>query len=307
MQDDAASLSPKMQWMDYLTTSEVAAYLRLKERTVYDLVARKAIPCSRVTGKLIFPRRLVDRWLDANVHLTESAVLTPPPIFGGSSDPLLEWALRESRCGLANLFEGSMDGLKRFAEAQALAVGLHLKNEADAGYNLEAIRSLAGVHDLLLIEWAERDQGLVVARGNPLDLHSLRDVVDRQARIVARQPGAGGYLLLDALLAGEQVVRKDVLFCERPALTEMDVASAVADGEADCGLAIGAVANRFGIDFVPLHRERFDIACRRRDYFEPPLQTLFAFARTPAFAEKASHFGHYGVERTGTVRFNAGS
>ena len=64
-----------MGWMDYLTTSEVAAYLRVKERTVYDLVARKAIPCSRVTGKLIFPRRLVDRWLDSHVHLAEGAAL----------------------------------------------------------------------------------------------------------------------------------------------------------------------------------------------------------------------------------------
>ena len=83
------------------------------------------------------------------------------------------------------------------------------------------------------------------------------------------------------------------------------MAVAVADGGADCGLAIGAVARRFGLDFVPLHRERFDLALSRRVYFEPALQTLFAFTRTPAFAEKASQFGHYGLERTGTVRFNA--
>ncbi|RWB97400.1 MAG: helix-turn-helix domain-containing protein [Mesorhizobium sp.] len=293
-----------MQWMDYLTTSEVAAYLRLKERTVYDLVARKAIPCSRVTGKLIFPRRLVDRWLDANVHLINGAVQTPPPIFGGSSDPLLEWALRESGSGLATLFEGSTSGLKRFAEAQALAIGLHLKDTERDGYNGEAVQALTGIHDLVLIEWAERDQGLVAARGNPLGLHNLRDLV-KQPRIVARQQGAGGHVLFEILLAMEQVDPATLRFCERPALTETDVASAVADGEADCGLAVGAVAKRFGLDFVPLHRERFDIACRRRDYFERPLQELFAFTRTPAFAEKAAQLGHYGIEGTGTVRFNA--
>jgi excisionase family DNA binding protein len=294
-----------MSWMEYLTTSEVAAYLRVKERTVYDLVARKAIPCSRVTGKLIFPRRLVDRWLDANVHLVESAVLSPPPIFGGSSDPLLEWALRESGCGLATLFEGSTVGLNRFAEAKSLAVGLHLKNAGDDEYNLEAIRTLAGVHDIVLIEWAQRDQGLVIARGNPLGLHGLQDAIDRKARFVVRQEGAGGRRLLDFLLDRERMDPSGLSFCERPALTETDVASSVADGEADCGLAVGAVARRFGLDFVALHRERFDIACRRRDYFEPPLQSLFAFARVPAFAEKAKQLGHYGLERTGTVRFNA--
>ncbi|MBS3651706.1 helix-turn-helix transcriptional regulator [Pseudaminobacter sp. 19-2017] len=294
-----------MKWMEYLTTSEVAAYLRVKERTVYDLVARKAIPCSRVTGKLIFPRRLIDRWLDANVHIVESSVLSPPPIFGGSSDPLLEWALRESHCGLATLFEGSSAGLKRFAEAQALAVGLHLRNPEDDGFNTAAVRSLSGVHDLLLIEWAERDQGLVVSRGNPLGLRNLVDTVEKRACFVVRQEGAGGHLLFNALLEQEQVDPSGFLFAERPALTETDVASAVADGEADCGLAVGAVARRFGLEFVPLQRERFDIVCRRRDYFEPPLQKLFAFARTPAFAEKAKQLGYYAVEGTGTVRFNA--
>jgi excisionase family DNA binding protein len=294
-----------MHGTEYLTTSEVAAYLRLKERTIYDLVARKAIPCSRVTGKLIFPRRLIDRWLDTNIDFVGSTVAIPPPIFGGSSDPLLEWALRESGCGLATLFEGSTAGLKRLSEAKALAVGLHLKNAGDDEYNLEAIRSLAAVHDIVLIEWAERDQGLVVARANPLGLHSLRKVADEQARFVVRQPGAGGQLLFNALTAVEQVDPSGFLLCDRPALTETDVASAVADGEADCGLAIGAVARRFGLDFVPLRRERFDIACRRRDYFEPPLQRLFAFARMPAFAEKAAQLGYYGVDSTGAVRFNA--
>jgi excisionase family DNA binding protein len=294
-----------MKWMEYLTTSEVAAYLRVKERTVYDLVARKAIPCSRVTGKLIFPRRLIDRWLDANVHIVESSVLSPPPIFGGSSDPLLEWALRESHCGLATLFEGSSAGLKRFAEAQAVAVGLHLRNPEDDGFNTAAVRSLSGVHDLLLIEWAERDQGLVVSRGNPLGLRNLGDTIEKRARFVVRQEGAGGHLLFNALLEREQVDPSGFLFAERPALTETDVASAVADGEADCGLAVGAVARRFGLEFIPLQRERFDIVCRRRDYFEPPLQTLFEFARTPAFADKAKQLGYYAVEGTGTVRFNA--
>lgn len=294
-----------MQWMDYLTTREVAAYLRLKERTVYDLVARQAIPCSRATGKLIFPRRLVDRWLDANVHIVQGAMLAPPPIVGGSSDPLLEWALRESGSGLATLFEGSTGGVKRFAEAQAVAIGLHLRDKDGKDYNREAVRALTGVHDLVLIEWAKRDQGLVVARGNPLGLRGLADLAAKRPRIAMRQEGAGGHVLFDALLESEDMDPTELTVCERPALTESDVAAAVADGEADCGLAIGAVAKQFGLDFVPLHRERFDIACRRRDYFEAPLQRLLGFARSSAFIDKAVHLGHYDIEGSGTVRLNA--
>ena len=290
---------------EYLTTSDVAAYLRVKERTVYELVARREIPCSRVTGKLLFPRRLVDRWVEANIHLAGASVLAPPAVVAGSSDPLLEWALRESESGLAVLFEGSANGLKRFSAAEAIAVGLHLKDAAGEEYNHDAVRALAGVHDVVLIEWAERDQGLVVGRDNPLGLAGVADLRSANARIVARQAGAGGQVLLDQLLAREGVDASALNFCDHPALTDVDVAAAIADGAADCGLAIGAVAKRFGLGFVALHRERFDLACRRRDFFEPPLQRLFAFARGSAFVEKAAQLGHYGVALTGEVRFNA--
>jgi putative molybdopterin biosynthesis protein len=105
---------------DYLTTSEVADYLRLKERTVYELVARRQIPCARVTGKLIFPKRLVDRWVEANTEFQDQRLLMPPPIVAGSSDPLLEWALRESGSGLATLFEGSEAGSNASPPARPL-------------------------------------------------------------------------------------------------------------------------------------------------------------------------------------------
>src|SRR3546814_529287 len=199
-------------------SSDVCSSDLLKERTVYDLVARKAIPCSRVTGKLIFPRRLIDRWVDANVHLATGPIAVPPPILGGSSDPLLEWASRESGSGLATLFEGSTTGIRRFSDAQAVAVGLHLKDSGSDGYNQEAVRALAGVHDLVLLQWAERDQGLVVAGGNPLGLRNLADLVAKQPRIAARPEGAGGRVLLASLIARDGIDPAALSFCERPPL-----------------------------------------------------------------------------------------
>ena len=88
---------------DFLTTKEVAALLRIKERTVYDLVKEGSIPVSRVTGKLLFPRELVEAWVRRNAE-TEGgieAVMRPPPVLAGSHDPLLEWAIRESGSGIA--------------------------------------------------------------------------------------------------------------------------------------------------------------------------------------------------------------
>ena len=292
-----------MQDQNYLTTAEVCAYLRLKERTIYELVARRAIPCSRATGKLLFPRRLIDRWVESHVDM-QSGFAAPPPIVAGSSDPLLEWALRESGSGLATLFEGSGGGLKRFAAGEAVAIGLHLR-APDGTYNIEAVRALAGVTDLVLLQWAWRDQGFVVRRGNPLGLAGVEDLRTKRPRIVLRQPGSGAESLLDSLLERATLKREELNVAGRAALTETDVAVAVADGGADCGLAVGAVARRFGLDFVPLQRERFDLALRRRAYFEPPLQRLFAFARTENFRQRADALGHYDVSGVGEVELNA--
>lgn len=292
-----------MQDQNYFTTAEVCAYLRLKERTIYELVARRAIPCSRATGKLLFPRRLIDRWVESHVDM-QGGFAAPPPIVAGSSDPLLEWALRESGSGLATLFEGSGGGLKRFAAGEAVAIGLHLR-AADGTYNSEAVRALAGVTDLVLLQWAWRDQGFVVRRGNPLGLGGVEDLRTKRPRIVLRQSGSGAESLLDALLVRATLKREELNVAGRAALTETDVAVAVADGGADCGLAVGAVARRFGLDFVPLQRERFDLALRRRAYFEPPLQRLFAFARTEIFRQRADALGHYDVSGVGEVEFNA--
>ena len=292
-----------MQDQNYLTTAEVCAYLRLKERTIYELVARHAIPCSRATGKLLFPRRLIDRWVESHVDM-QGPFAAPPPIVAGSSDPLLEWALRESGSGLATLFEGSGAGLKRFAAGEAVAIGLHLRSP-DGTYNSEAVRALAGVTDLVLLQWAWRDQGFVVRRGNPLGLAGVEDLRTKRPRIVLRQPGSGAESLLDALLERATLKREELNIAGRAALTETDVAVAVADGGADCGLAVGAVARRFGLDFVPLQRERFDLALRRRAYFEPPLQRLFAFARTEVFRQRADALGHYDVSGVGEVELNA--
>src|SRR3954469_17148163 len=95
---------------DLLTTEEAAVYLRLSERKLYELVANGAIPCTKVTGKWLFPRAALDRWLVAGFVLSALRQGPAAPIFGGSHDPLLEWALRESGSGLASLPEGSEAG-----------------------------------------------------------------------------------------------------------------------------------------------------------------------------------------------------
>ena len=145
---------------DLMTTHEVADYLRLKERKVYDLVATGEIPCTRVTGKILFPKQLIDIWLARSStfpDITAAQATPPPPVIVGSHDPLLEWAVRGSECELALMPGGSLDGLQRFARGEAVACGMHVLDMIDGGYNVSAVSEANAGMDCVLIEWAWRE------------------------------------------------------------------------------------------------------------------------------------------------------
>ena len=289
-----------------MNTREVAEYLRIKERKVYDLVAQRHIPCTRAAGKWLFPKDLIDLWLRQHaegVTASASPVAAPPAILSGSHDPLLEWAVRESDSGLAVLFNGSLDGLERFADRQALACGLHILDPDSGEYNAPMLAQRFASAPVVAIEWAWREQGLMVAPGNPLNVRGLPEAANQ--RFAVRQKEAGSYLLLGHLLSQAGMTLADVAAASPPLRSEHEVALAVANGEADAGLGVAAAARALRLDFLPLARERYDLVVWRRLYFEPPFQKLLAFARTPAFSKRAQDMGGYDLSGLGAVRYNA--
>jgi len=291
---------------EYLTTAEAANYLRLGERKLYELVSDARIPCTKATGKWLFPKAALDRWLASGLIEPNCVrALPPPPIVGGSHDPLLEWALRESGSGLALLSEGSESGLRRLRKREAMIAGIHLHDleGEDEDANVMAVANDSALADAVLVAWVKREQGIVVAPGNPLGVRTLEDVAAKCAKIAERQAGAGAQALLMRLakLAG---IDFKSLARVTTARTGDDLALAVREGRADCGIASRAVAVTRGLDFVPLVWERFDLVMHRRDYFEPGPQALLAYARTPAFVLRAAAFGGYQITETGRVLLN---
>jgi excisionase family DNA binding protein len=293
-----------MQVPELLTTEEAAAYLRLSERKLYELVAKSEVPCTKVTGKWLFPKAALSRWLAAGMMAPGTARTTAPPIVGGSHDPLLEWALRESGSQLASLPEGSETGLSRLrlGEVVAAAIHLHRLDGDDERANIEAVAAAPGLRDAVLIAFAQREQGLVVAPGNPLALSDIASVAACEARLALRPDGAGAQLLLLALLARAGLAPNALATAKSVCPTGSDIAQAVRSGRADCGIATRSVAQAAGIGFVALTRERFDLALRQRDYFLPGPQALFGFMRTAAFRERAAELGGYDVGEAGAVR-----
>ncbi len=290
---------------DYLTTVEVADYLRLKERKVYDLVRQGHIPCSRATGKLLFPRQHIDMWVLSHLEGDQAQRQPPPPVLAGSQDPLLEWAVRESGSDLASLCQGSGDGVRRLLESRAMLAGIHLLDAASGRYNEPAALGLGGVRDLIVLHWATRRQGLLLAPGNPLDIRTVGDIAKRKAMLAHRQPGAGAAQLMNCLLQQAGVAPEALRWAAHPALSEDDLALAIVQGEADVGLGMESAAQRQQLDFIPLVEESFDLVMHRRSYFEPAVQALFEFAREPRFAQRASTLRGYDVSQLGRVLYNA--
>jgi excisionase family DNA binding protein len=298
-----------MFMQEYLSTEAAADYLGLKERKLYELAASGGIPCSKVTGKWLFPRSALDRWVESGLSQPEGfTAIEPPPIIGGSHDPLLEWAVRRSGCGLALLSEGSSAGLERLAANAIAMAAIHLHTPADAAdlsANERAVAAHPRLRDAVVLAFAQREQGLLAAPGNPLALNGLADAARRGARLGLRQGGAGAQLLLARLLDESTLMLGAFNVMPTPFATGQDLAFAIRAGEVDCGVATRAVAKANGLDFLPLLWERFDLVLRRRTYFEPGPQALFAFLSGAECLRQAELLSGYDISAIGRVRWNA--
>lgn len=290
---------------ELLTTEEAASYLRLSERKLYDLISSGEVPCTKATGRWLFPKSDLDQWLATEAVKPKALQRTPPPaIVGGSQDPLLDWALRESGSGLASLPEGSESGLRRLRNREVVAAAIHLHrlDGNDEHANLDAVAQDSSLHDAVVISFARREQGLLLPPGNPKKLSDISSVVRSKARLAARPQGAGAQLLLLALFNAAAVdpaqFLKDSVICH----TGSDLAQAVREGRADCGVATRAVAAAAGLDFVSFAWERFDLVLRQRDYFQPSQQSLFSFLVSAAFLNRAKALAGYDVSEAGKVR-----
>jgi putative molybdopterin biosynthesis protein len=294
---------------DLLNTDEAAGYLRMSERKLYELVAAGSVPCSKVTGRWLFPKTALDRWVASGMpNALKSLQESAPPIVGGSTDPLLEWALRASGSGLASLPEGSETGLRRLARREVIlaAIHLHVFDKDGESANIEAVSHAPGLHDAVVIGFARREQGLLVAPGNPHRIGGgLAQIAGTGLRLAQRQDGAGAQLLLLTLLAQERIDLREIALAKPAYATGTDLAQAVRAGHADSGIATRAVAQTAGLDFVPLLWENFDLVLRQRDYFLPGPSGLFGFVRSDRFRQRAAELGGYDLSVCGEVRLVA--
>ena len=188
---------------------------------------------------------------------------------------------------------GSLGGLLALQRGEAHLAGSHLLDEDTGEYNVSSIRQVLAGKSIVLVNLVYREQGLIVPRGNPRGVASLRDLTRRDVQFVNRQRGSGTRVLLDYELKKAGISPGQIQGYQREEFTHTAVAAAVASGTADAGLGILAAARALGLDFVPLLKERYDLVIPAEVYDSPLLKPLFEIINSAAFRTKVEQLGGY--------------
>ena len=293
-----------------LTTQEVARLLKINEKMVYSLIAEKGLPATKVTGKWLFPQALVERWLEQQTVNNPLSYQGAPSdtgllVVAGSNDVLLERAFSfyhrlnpENLAVFGNL--GSMGGLAALRRGQCHMATSHLLQDDGGEFNFEfAAREVEEMP--AVVNFCRRAQGLLVAKGNPGGIESVADLAKAGTRIVNRAPGTGTRLLLDRELAKAGVDGAAIEGYGTEVARHLDAGIEVLAGRADAAPGIEAVAGLLGLDFVPIHWERYDLLIAKNRFFDRPVQLFLGMLHEPGFRDLTAQLRGYDLSLTGRM------
>jgi putative molybdopterin biosynthesis protein len=222
----------------------------------------------------------------------------------GSHDLVLDLAASEVRAAnpavtLASSNVGSLGGLVALRDGLSHVAGSHLLDLASGEYTLPYVDRVLGGRDVAVVRLVHREQGLLVGPGNPLGIAGIDDVAREGVRYVNRQRGAGTRVLLDHELGRRGIDPAAVTGYTREEHTHLAVAATIAAGRADAGLGVLAAARAFGLDFVSVTREPYDLVLLAETLEDPVIAPLWALLEDPGFRRAVEELGGYGTEEMG--------
>ena len=289
---------------DLLSTKEVAEYLGVHEKRIYGLLSSRGLPGTKVTGKWLFPKQLVDKWLENNVQNRPRAADQPRRLLvvAGSDDPLLSKAasmyrrsapqnrLRAGTPVYATM--GSAAGLESLRDGWCQLAGCHLYDPVSDTYNASAIRLALG-DAASAIRFARREQGLAIARGNPKGIRGVEDLARPDVTLANRSAGSGTRTLLDCELRRAGIPADQVPGYDSAFDTHFEVARAVFAGGADVGLCIRSAAEAFRLEFRPVRSEEFQLVAMTSELTREEVSSFIEFLQSSSVREVAGQLGGY--------------
>ena len=225
----------------------------------------------------------------------------------GSHDPLLDELgnmlhVADESLYMSSSHVGSMGGIMAIRRGEAHMAGCHLLDTVTGEYNLSFMKKYFPKGDVKLIRCVGREQGLMVAKGNPLDIQKFADIAKDGVRYVNRQKGSGTRILADYLCKTEQIDMASVYGYEREEMTHTSVAAQIANGSADAGMGIYSAAKLYDLDFIPICVEEYDLIISDYAWNTPMVQQLMKVLKSDIFRQKLMELGGYTVDNAGELR-----
>jgi len=303
---------------EIMSTKEVAQYLGIHEKQVYALIKSKRIPSTRVTGKWIFPKKLIDEWIDTNARAgmaearRKSKQIEGALLASGSNDPILDILKTYIRKAYPEFYifsanTGSTDGLKALNQGYTDIAWSHLLDPKSGQYNIPFLSTYLPNLKAVVINLFNRDLGFLVAPGNPLNISGFKDLAKPKVRFINRQKGSGTRVLLDHHLRELKIPASLIKGYENEVYTHFEVGLSILAKETDVGLATGSVSKLLGLSFIPLTQESFDMLLDQSTFFERGVQAFIEILNSKEFRSRVENLGSYEFKNSGKIIYSQSS
>lgn len=293
-----------------LTAKEAAAYLKINEKMIYTLVADKRLPATKITGKWLFSKQLVDQWILAhtsNVPQSEPTRQTDQEllIITGSNDILLERLIFQYNQNYPDLFAvfgnmGSMGGIQTLKSKKCDIATSHLIQDDEQEYNFAFI-DLEFEPPPAVMNFCRREQGILLPAGNPRNIRQVADLAQPGLKIINRAPGTGTRLLLDRELSKAGIKSETINGYNDVVGSHLNVGIEILQGKVDAGPAIRPVAYLLGLDFLPLRWERYDFLINKDRFFAKIVQNFLSMLNEPFLKNTAASIAGYDISTAGQI------
>ena len=298
-----------------MNTREVAKYLGIHEKQVYALIKSKRIPSTRVTGKWVFPKELIDEWIESNAQIgLEQARQKTRKIEGallasGSNDPILDVLHTYMKKSYPEFYifsanTGSTDGLKALNLGYTDIAWSHLLDPKSGEYNIPFLSNYLPKVKPVVVNLFHRDLGFVVAPKNPFHIRGFEDLTQKGVRLINRQKGSGTRVLLDHHLKRLQIPTSRIEGYGREVYTHFEVGLAILSKEADVGIATIAVSKLLGLPFIPITHESFDMILDQSTYFQKGIQAFIEILKSQEFRSRVERLGNYDFKNSGKILYS---
>lgn len=296
------------------TPDEIAAVFQISKHTVYELIKRGELQAFKVGNKMRIESHELERFKEntktfskrnaAERDFNNSAVISPVRL-AGSHDFLIEQFAKEARNSLhiqvQPAYIGSLEGLMMLYRGQCDIAAIHLLDPSSQAYNLPFIHQLFIYESITVLRFATREQGFIVAKGNPKKIHDFTDLTRKDIQFINRQKGAGTRFLLDAKLSRHHIDPADIKGYEREEWNHLSTASHVSRGSADVAFGIRSAASHLGLDFIPVAKECFDLVFRFTPDNREKLSRLISFLQSASFKNSLTDLEGYDIHDLGTI------